>query len=70
MVFHISEIEWDYDPVDDNGNPVAPPGLPTECDIEVEDINDEDELAERLSDAITDRYGFCHGGFSYEKVEA
>lgn len=65
MIFHISEIEWDYDPVDDEGNPVDPPDLPNEFDIDVEDTDDEEELVDRLSDAVTDKHGFCHKGFTY-----
>ena len=41
--------------------------LPDRLEIELpDDITDPDEIAEELSDAISDITGFCHFGFMIE----
>jgi hypothetical protein len=42
-----------------------PVDLPNEIDIEVPiDITEEDDVADYLSDEISNRTGYCHFGFS------
>jgi len=44
--------------------------LPDRLEIELpDDITDPDEIAEELSDAISDITGFCHFGFMIEGEE-
>jgi len=52
----ISRIEWDTD-----GEVIE--GLPTETTIEVE-VDDYDELDDEVTDALSDKYGFCLNGFA------
>ncbi|MDD6104176.1 MAG: hypothetical protein PUB73_06170 [Bacteroidales bacterium] len=62
----IFNIDWDTD------NEVIPE-LPTEINVELSEplgfsIKDEEELANFLSDYISDTYGFCHFGFDYKII--
>ena len=58
--YHVYEIDWDTD-----GEKVK---LPSEfdIDIDVEGLSKE-EIAEELSDKISDEYGWCHNGFCYKR---
>lgn len=47
-------------------------GLPKEItvtldDLSLEDIDDEDEVVDAISDYLSDTYGFCHKGFMWER---
>ena len=58
----VYNIEYDTD-----GEKVE---LPDRLEIELpDDITDPDEIAEELSDAISDITGFCHFGFMIEGEE-
>lgn len=52
----ISRIDWDTD-----GEVIE--DLPTETTIEVE-VDDYDELDDEVTDALSDKYGFCLNGFA------
>jgi hypothetical protein len=57
MIKTVFDIQYDTD-----GMPVD---LPNEIDIEVPiDITEEDDVADYLSDEISNRTGYCHFGFS------
>lgn len=53
-----TNIQYDID-----GNETAGP-LPTELTLEINDVDDVEELEDRVSDAISDNTGWCHLGFS------
>ena len=62
----VTDIKWDIDN-DDNYNEEAYENLPSEVevtiDVEEEELDDEDaEYA--ISEYLSDKYGFCHDGFS------
>ena len=64
MIVHVTDIGWDTDDEDVD--------LPEEFDIEIDaddldpnDPEDDDEFGERVSDAISDTYGFCHKRFCF-----
>lgn len=44
--------------------------LPAKLEIEIPDhITDKDEIAEIMSDEISNITGFCHFGFSIEEID-
>ena len=53
---HVTSVDWDTDGEEAD--------LPQEFDLEVEHYEDTD-LDDEVSDAISDKYGFCHFGFNY-----
>lgn len=57
--YRVTNIEWDTDGLEID--------LPTDFSIsvDVEKNMTEDEIGERISDSISDVYGFCHFGFNY-----
>ena len=64
--YRVYNIKWDTDGEDiDN--------LPTHLTSEIKLYNDvnysDNEITEMISDDITDRIGFCHLGFEYEKIK-
>ncbi len=65
--FKVSKIKWDVDNKSDFKN------LPKTMTVEVtsddvEDITDEYEVEDFISDYITDEAGFCHDGFEMEEA--
>lgn len=69
-------IQWDK--TDGEGNPIDV-DLPNDVVVSfselqaVEDIADnatDDEILEALSDYLTDKYNFFHGGFVFEKTSS
>ena len=67
MMYRFFNIVWDFvDDCDGMNNP----DLPNEMEIEIDDELKEDwEIEEELSDKISDGFGYCHYGFEYEEVE-
>lgn len=59
MKYRCFNIQWDTD-----GHRVK---LPKEIIVEV-DAEDEDEVEELLSDALSDKTGYCHKGFDSEQL--
>ena len=63
----VFNIDWDVDDKKDLEN------LPTEvrCIVfngaDVENIDNQDEVEDYLSEKLSDDYGFCHNGFDYEE---
>ena len=53
-----TNIQYDID-----GNETVGP-LPSELTLEINDVDDAEELEDRVSDAISDNTGWCHLGFS------
>lgn len=60
--YRVTNIEYDTD-----GE--YPEGLPTSIEVKLPKSTHPEEVDNLLSDAISDRTGFCHFGFSFEKVE-
>ena len=60
IVVRAYDIEWDTD-----GEDIE---IPTEVELEVDisDMEDEEELADYISDHISDETGWCHNGCSWE----
>lgn len=60
-------VKWDTD-----GASLKSCGLKKkfEAKVEMEDVNFQstDEIEEKLSDWLSDEYGYCHAGFDYEIV--
>lgn len=57
----IENILWDTDQEEVD--------LPSSAVIELDDSTDEAEVQWLLSDSLSDRYGFCHYGFTYSLIE-
>lgn len=60
----VSNIDWDTDEETAKAN-----DLPTELTLTLGDeiegtCLDEEEIADRVSEYLSDDYGFCHNGFS------
>lgn len=64
----VTDVEYEVDE-DEDGEDVEPPDLPSELTLTLEGVEHEDDLTQRVSDAISDETGFCHLGFKYEIVE-
>ena len=59
---HVCDIDWHIDDV-------VSTTLPTNLNLSFEqfsDSKDSDEFEERLSDYLSDTYGYLHNGFKYE----
>ena len=61
MKYHIHDIVWDVDDDEDLAD------LPMEFDLEMV-MEEGDDEEERLSDLVSDTYGFCHKGFQFERI--
>lgn len=59
--YRITNIKWDTDELEID--------LPTDfsMSVDVEKDTTELEIEERISDSISNVYGFCHFGFNYEE---
>ena len=81
MKYEISKIKWDIDEdYDDDGLPITAKdmGLPAydsklvidtdKMEWELDDPNDTEEVADMVSDWLSDVYGFCHDGFRIKKI--
>lgn len=67
--YRIFNIKWDTD-----GDKAALRMLPKEVNwdgyVDEEDLEDEEDgLADILSDYLSDNWGYCHFGFEYEEVK-
>lgn len=65
--FKVNKIKWDVD------NKSSLKSLPKTMTVEVtsydvDDITDEYEVEDFISDYITDETGFCHDGFEMDEV--
>lgn len=66
-IFKVSKIKWDVDNKSDIKN--LPKTMTVEVtSYDVDDITDEYEVEDFISDYITDEIGFCHDGFEMEEV--
>lgn len=68
VVCDVTDIDWEIDDegdFDDYGLPTEIIGLTLEHTLE--DITDE-EIADIVSDKISDMYGFLHNGFNIENI--
>ena len=67
--FKITNIEWDYD-----GENPQDLSLPTETTLTI-DVSDEekdlpaDEMDDIITDALSDKYGFCFFSMSYTEIK-
>lgn len=62
----LTNIVWDVDEKEDLEN------LPNEVEITLDDVDEFDtweEISERISDKLSDEYGFCHNGFLFDEFE-
>ena len=64
-VYRVFDISWD-------ANDIEKMDLPNSIDVtitsaDVNDLNDQEEIEDYLSDYITDETNFCHWGFPYEE---
>lgn len=64
--YRIYDIRWDTD-----GEEI--PDLPTDDLVnseylDVEDDENINEVEEAISEYLSDKYGFCHFGFSFKRV--
>lgn len=61
----ITNISWDTD-----GASAKSLGLPRkliDVIVHVEDPEDDEEIADVISDDLSDAYGFCHNGFNWTR---
>jgi len=61
----VFDIEYDTDEEKID----LPKELIIEIELEQDEVGDEDHISDLLSDEISDITGFCHYGFSSEKIE-
>ena len=61
--FKIENIEWDTDGEDVD--------LPDMCWVElgVEPDESDESISDRLTDIVSDHFGWCHYGFNYRECE-
>lgn len=69
MLKHLwaTDIQWDWD--EEEGNPNLPSDvlIPDTMAQEYIDLDpEEEEVADEVSDWLSDVYGFCHKGFNLE----
>lgn len=59
--YRISNIKWDTDELEID--------LPTDflISVDIKEGATELEIEEKISDSVSDEYGFCHFGFNYEE---
>lgn len=60
-LYRISNINYDTDGEDVD--------LPTEMEVRVPEDLEKDAIQEFLSDYVSGETGYCHLGFSFEKVD-
>ena len=66
MKIKFSNIKWDCEESDEFDY------LPTAFETEIEEADEydnEEELADFLSDWLSDEYGYCHKGFDFEVIK-
>ena len=63
MLVKFSDIQWDTSDSSDEINEAPIPELPKEVVLEVDADTD---IEEEGADVLSDKYGFCVFGFSYE----
>ena len=73
-LFKISNILWDK--TDDDGSPVEADWLPhtvviqsTDAEIGFPENVSMNEAEDLISDWLSEKYGFCHNGFTLEEIE-
>ena len=62
MRFDVFDISWDE--ADDS----TPIDITTDILVDVEDADERGIIEDRLSDKISNEYGFCHFGFNYQEI--
>ena len=67
MKVSVFNIKWDTSSDDDEGDaPSAKScGLPSECEIEVDYDENNEDFWDEVGDTLSDKYGFCFYGFNY-----
>lgn len=72
MTIKVTNIKWDLDKYDDEGNQIQPEDLdlPTELEF-IEEIDSKDDINEDdiecdIGEVLTDRYDWCFTNFDYE----
>jgi hypothetical protein len=60
--FQVSNVLWDFSDMEDGEET---PQLPRTFILEMEADHSRDISIDDISDEITDKYDFCHTGFSY-----
>ena len=72
MTIKVTNIKWDLDKYDDEGNQIQPEdlGLPTELEfikkIDSKDDINEDDIECDIGEVLTDQYDWCFMNFDYE----
>jgi len=64
MKIKVYDIQWDTDNDED-----ILEVLPTELDINADELPEDIEISDAISDWLSDSYGFCHFGFKCSVVQ-
>lgn len=64
MLINVTDIKWDTD-----GEEVD---LPDEeqINLDISNESDWDEIEEEIGNYLSDTYGFCHCGFTYDVIDS
>ena len=64
MLINVTDIKWDTD-----GEEVD---LPDEeqINLDISNESDWDEIEEEIGNYLSDTYGFCHDGFTYNVIDS
>ena len=65
--YELTFIKWDLHLDELEKNDAV--NLPVRCKIKIFADTPEDEIEAELSEALSEKYGFCHNGFEYLKLE-
>lgn len=65
--YTVQVTDIDYEVDDEDG--VDPPSLPSELTLHIDGVEHEEDIVQRVSDAISDETGFCHLGFKMETLD-
>ena len=65
--YELTFIKWDLHLDELEKNDAV--NLPVRCKIKIFADTPEDEIEAELSKALSEKYGFCHNGFEYLKLE-
>ena len=72
--FNVFNILWDVDDAGENDLDAQEvlDSLPTETDVCVTsddaDLNDRVQIADYISNYLSDEFGFCHNGFEFDEI--
>jgi len=72
LLLHVTEVQFDFDDLDftpEQQQSVIDSVVGNTFDVEVDDANDDDEVADALVECVTDLTGWCVVSLNYRQVQ-